>query len=127
MRAKHDPALATHPVVNSHIKAAVIIHPPLCSDTVSSGRWCRTYWLQPGEFPKGSVSMRTRSSFIQYLRAGRTGEGGRAGGAQVTRPALASQFGNMLRRVGQQNVRPAKHFPLIVELRHKPLVFSTLA
>lgn len=34
-----------------------------------------------GEFPKGSVSMRTRSSFIHYLRAGRTGEGGRAGGS----------------------------------------------
>lgn len=116
-------------MVNSHIKAAVIIHPLLCSDTVSSGRWCRTYWLQPGEFPKGSVSMRTRSSFIHYLRAGRTGEGGRAGGrgGQVTRPALASQFGNMLRQVGQQNVRPTKHFHLIVERRHKQLVFSTLA
>lgn len=37
------------------------------------------------------------------------------GGGQVTRPALASQFGNMLGRVGetQQIVRPGKSFHLI--------------
>lgn len=48
------------------------------------------------EFPKGSMSMRTRNSVIQYLRAGKMGEGGGEGSGQVTRPAFVSQFGHSL-------------------------------
>lgn len=55
-----------------------------------------------GEFPKGSVSMRTQE------RRGR--EGGR-----VTRPALGSQFGSIRgsvreRERQQSNVRPVETF-----------------
>lgn len=74
-----------------------------------------SYWLQSGEFPKGSVSMRTRSSVILYLSAGRAGEGGRGRGGQVTRPALVSQFGNILRGVGEGvtvKCQPNKAFSL---------------
>lgn len=61
-----------------HIKARVIIHSLLCSDTRGDAGVARQVVLvAAGEFPKGSVSMRTRSSVIQYLRAGGTGEGGR--------------------------------------------------
>lgn len=76
-----------------------------------------------GDFPKGSVSMRTGSSVLQYLRAGRAAGGSEEGG-QVTRPASGCQFGNMRRQVGerQQNVRPVKHCHFIVDLgQHIPL------
>lgn len=49
------------------------------------------------------MSMRTHSSVILYLSAGRTGEGGREREGQVTRPALVSQFGNILRGVGERD------------------------
>lgn len=46
---------------------------------------------------------------------------GGGGGGQVSRPTLASQFGNMLGRVGekQQNVRPGKNFHLIAGRRSR--------
>lgn len=111
--AKRDPAPAavTHPAVSFDAsKAAVIIHPRLDAAAAAAHTGCGR-----GDFPKGSASMRTGSSVIQYLRAGRAGGVG-GGGGRVTRPAPASQFGNMLGRVGerQQNVRPGKNFHLIV-------------
>lgn len=90
-----------------------------------------TQWVTlvaAGEFPKGSVSTRTRNSVIQYLSAGRRGEGEEEGGArggQVTRPALMSQFGNVLRGAGETTVKCqadkafSLELSLTVKLRHR--------